>query len=157
MEWEGSKVGLLRGNSWNRQGKASWYSNRAGLTLWECLRLTPLNNSFFKRRDYYTDVFSRRDCVATATEVAWAREERKVCDMKEERRRGTAEGKQTAPALLDMKPQSCLGLILPESGGGAWGVLLSNYSKTVICTAMATRRVNIDPWRWKTNLSNTMK
>lgn len=53
------------------------------------------------------------------------RVERKVRDTREERR-GTAEGKQTAPALSDMKPHSCFWLILPESGGGARGVMLSN-------------------------------
>jgi len=53
------------------------------------------------------------------TEIARVRVERKVRDKKEERERGTAEGKQKAPALLDVKPQSCLWLILPDSGGGA--------------------------------------
>lgn len=63
-------------------------------------------------------------CITT-TEVASARVERKVRDMREERR-GTVGGKQTAPALLDMKPHSCFGLILRDSGGGAGGVMLSN-------------------------------
>lgn len=53
-----------------------------------------------------------------ATELASAKGETKVRDTRGERR-GTAEGKQTAPALTDMKPQSRAWLILPESGGGA--------------------------------------
>lgn len=44
--------------------------------------------------------------------------ERNVHDTRKEKR-GTAEGKQTAPALLDLKPQSCFWFILPASGGGA--------------------------------------
>lgn len=61
-------------------------------------------------------------------EVASVRVKRKMCDMQEERR-GMAKGKQTAPAFMDMKPQSCFWLMLPESGGGARGVLLSDVKQ----------------------------
>lgn len=57
------------------------------------------------------------------TEAASRRTEWKVHDVRNEQR-GTAEGK-TAPALLDLKPQSCW-LRLPKSGGGAKGVTESN-------------------------------
>lgn len=32
---------------------------------------------------------------------------------------GEVRQRETAPALLDLKPQSCVWLMLPESGGGA--------------------------------------
>lgn len=79
------------------------------------------------------------------TEPASVRAERKVRDMREESG-GTAEGKQTAPALLDMKPHSGFWLILLESGGGAGGVMLSNQSTTLIRNTLGR---NIDPWNNK--------
>lgn len=34
---------------------------------------------------------------------------------------GEVRQREAAPAIVDLKPQSCLWLILPESGGGAKG------------------------------------
>lgn len=34
---------------------------------------------------------------------------------------GEVRQREAAPAIVDLKPQSCLRLILPESGGGAKG------------------------------------
>ena len=45
-----------------------------------------------------------------------------------EERRGSAEGKQAAPAFLHVKPQSGSGLMLPQRGGGMLEVMLSNKS-----------------------------
>ena len=47
---------------------------------------------------------------------------------KMEERRGSAEGKQAAPAFLHVKPQSGSGLMLPQRGGGMLEVMLSNKS-----------------------------
>lgn len=38
---------------------------------------------------------------------------------------GEVRQREAAPAIVDLKPQSCLWLILPESGGGAKGPMVS--------------------------------
>lgn len=37
---------------------------------------------------------------------------------------GEVRQREAAPALVDLKPQSCLWLMLPESGGGAKGPMV---------------------------------
>lgn len=38
---------------------------------------------------------------------------------------GEVRQREAAPAIVDLKPHSCLWLILPESGGGAKGPMVS--------------------------------
>lgn len=116
-------MSMLKGNSWRGQGKAQDDAAQQPHAR-QCLRVKSSTNQCLPT-ELLTMDFVGRLRSTTTTEVASVRAEREVRDMRGERR-GTVEEKQTAPALWDMKPHSCLWLILPECGGGAGGVMLSN-------------------------------
>lgn len=122
MEWRRSKVSLLKGNSWRRQGKKRW--SRISNTIQTCLRRS---NWLWHLKCHEKWPFPGYLLVSCAGRNKWVLGK---CMKPGTRRRAQLEGENRQPLhIWAWNPRAACGSCY-SARIKRWG-MLSNYSKTV--------------------------